>query len=107
MTYDFPEAILGDTFDGIKFTMSLNGSPLDLTGASIIMTLMVGCDSIVYSTENGCLTITDPPTLGTFEFNRQLILINAYGVFNYEITFYLSNGDIKTYLSGTWTIVRA
>jgi len=105
-TFNFPAAVLGDTYEGQQFQKSRNGSPLNLTGGSVVMTMMDGNNAITYSTQNGGLAIISG-SAGVFEFSKQQIVANRYGELPYEITFFLSNGDIKTYLSGIFTIERA
>ena len=105
--YTFPNHVNGDTFDGVQFSTTVNGSPLDLTSASIVMLVEDLNTNIEFSTTNGKLSIIDPSASGIFEFNKQVVGFNSYGSHNYEITFYLPNGDIKTYISGTWNIIRS
>ena len=36
-TYNLPDAYRGDTYEEIQFTITIDGTPLDLTGATIAM----------------------------------------------------------------------
>ena len=99
-------AVNGDTFLGFQLTVLVNGTPLNLTSASIIMTVDVNGTPVVFSTGNGKLVITDA-THGIFEFSKQIVDFWSYGNFPYEMTFRLSNGDVKTYINGSWTITRS
>lgn len=106
MTHNLPDAVNGDTFLGCRFTITVNGSPLNLTSGSVEMVVLANGAFHKFSTENGKMTIINPPDAGIVELNKQVIDINAYGVFNYKMIFKLSDGSIHTYLTGTWTISR-
>lgn len=106
MTYDFPTHVDGDTFDGVRFTVKANGSPVDLTDATIDMNMEVLSSIRTFSTSGSQLAIQTPPTDGIFEFSKQIVSVGVFGTFPYEIIFYLRNGDVKTYLKGNWTITR-
>ena len=94
-----PPAEKDDTWAGQEFTLYVNGVVKDLTSATIVLTLDTG-DTL--STTNGDITITDA-TNGVFRIGEQTISFDA-GVHKYEIKFTFSDGDIKTYIKGTWTI---
>jgi hypothetical protein len=108
MNYDFPNHVNGDTFDGVKFAITVNGSPLDLTGASVEMNMYVadGERPVIFSTNNGKLTITDPPTSGLLEFNRQVVSVPTLATYFYQMVYTLRDGTVKTYLEGNWTIKK-
>jgi hypothetical protein len=102
-------SLKGDTFDAVEFVCKLNGNPINLTGAVIVMDLKHG---LMSSTEppvftftsvasNG-ITITDP-TLGKFKINSQIISIEI-GYYNYDITITFADGSVKTYISGEFKI---
>lgn len=107
MNYRMPDAISGDTFDGVRWTVLVNGSPLDLTSALITMNIKVHKKITVFSTaiDNAKLQIVNPPTSGIFELPRQIITLSP-GNYSYETIFYLSGGLVKTYLSGNWLITE-
>lgn len=105
-TYDFPDHVKGDTFEGVQFTITVNSSALNLTGATIRMQMRLNSNAPVvkeFSVGNG-LTLTTPAS-GIFTFNKQVISVPP-GVYYYDIQITLSNGDIKTYITGTWTIIQ-
>lgn len=104
--FNFSPAINSDTFDGVSFTMSKNGSPMDLTSASITMNVNANGVNVPFSTLNGKLNITSASS-GIFEFSKQIVEFNSFGTFPYEMIFQFPNGDIKTYITGTWTITRS
>ena len=103
--YIMPPANSGDTYEGASFTMSKNGSPMDLTSASIIMNVNANGTNVQFSTNNEKLRITDAIN-GVFEFRKQVVDFWSFGTFPYEIIFQFTNGDIKTYITGTWTVSR-
>ena len=103
--YTMPSVKVGETFEGVCFTMSRNNIPLDLTSASIVMNVSANGINIEFSTINEKLRIMDAPN-GVFEFRKQFIDFWSYGVFPYDITINFPNGDIKKYITGTWTILR-
>lgn len=109
MEYDFPEHRRGDTFVGIRFTLEVNGAPLDLTGATITMDLRKQgktVRSLRISTKEsiGGITIITPEE-GIFEIDPQIIDVPA-GVYDYDIEFELANEDVKTYIYGIWPIIQ-
>ena len=108
MNYDFLDHVNGDTFDGVKFAITVNGSPLDLTGASVEMNmyLEVGSRPIVFSTQNGKLEITNPPTDGLLEFKKQIVAVPTLAKYFYQMVYTLQDGTVKTYLEGSWTIKK-
>ena len=108
MTYDIPAHESGDTFIGLTFTVTVNGSLLDLIGALIVATfkLRTNCavQHVLTSEVGGGLTIEDAsPTSGTFYIDEQIIGWRA-GLYDYEVKFTLADGKVKTYLEGTWEI---
>ena len=106
--YDFPNQFKGDTFGGVQFTLSRNGSPIDLTGASLEMMLRlvktVSPPALTLSTPSSGLTITDAVN-GVFTVDKQEIDIDA-GDYFYDIELTEANGDINTYIAGQWVILQ-
>lgn len=107
VSYNFPNHKKGDTFNGIQFTINVNGSPLNLTGASIAMDLRLtptGASVERFSTAVGeGITISTPKTAGIFTLDTQIIDIAA-GDYYYDIQITLANSTIKTYIGGRWII---
>jgi hypothetical protein len=108
MNYNFLDHVNGDTFDGVKFTITVNGSPLDLTGASVVMNMYLadGETPKVFSTDNGQLAIVNPSTDGIVEFKKQVVSVATPATYFYQIVYTLQNGDIKTFVEGSWTIKK-
>ena len=108
MTYDILTHEKGDTFEGVTFTVEVNGSILDLIGATIVATFILQTNCAIQHTltseVGGGITIADTsPSSGVFYIDQQIIDWRA-GVYNYEIKFTLADGRVKTYLEGTWEI---
>ena len=105
-TYNFPDHVKGDTFKGQSFVYERNGSAIDLTGASIKLMLKkikTGSSYFTFSTGDN-ITITDAVN-GSWKLDSTVINIDA-GVYYYDVELTESNGNISTYLSGTWTILQ-
>ena len=108
-TYKFPDHIKGDTFKGTSFTVLVNTVALDLTGASIKMSLKRNNkpETVVektFSTEDSSIVITTP-LLGKFEIVKQIVDIPAFN-YVYDIQITTQGGDVLTYISGTWLILQ-
>jgi hypothetical protein len=104
--YNFPNHESGDTFPGVTFTISVNSTPLDLSGADIVATFINSLSSdisYILSVSNGRLVIDDND--GIFSLSEQIIEFTP-GLYGYEITFHLEDGTVKTYIQGTWKILK-
>lgn len=111
-TYDF-EVVKGDTWDGVTFTILVNGAPLNLAGAHIL------CQFKTAPTSDPLLTFSDVPdedNVGggivfpaplTGEFTIEPTIINLpAGKYVFDIQFTLASGVVKTYIRGTMTVVQ-
>ena len=107
--YDFSNAVKGDTFDGVLFTLTLNGVAIDLTGATIIMDLRLTKTGTSVkrftSVADEHITISATPTDGTFTFNDQIIDVDAADYF-YDIQITFADDTVKTYIYGRWTVIQ-
>lgn len=108
-TLTLPDHIKGDTFPGQQFTVLVNEAPLPLAGAVITMDLRkderANSERVLrLSTTLGTISIINAAG-GVFQINKQIIDIPAKQ-YNYDIEIVLANGDVKTYISGTWTILQ-
>jgi len=102
MKYEFPKHINGDTFSGVNFAMNVNGSPLDLTSASIVMDVSTPRFHTFFTNESGSgLSISG----SNVRFDEQVVNLSV-GALDYEIRFTLNTGDIKTYISGSWLLTE-
>jgi hypothetical protein len=94
----------GDTFPGRAVNISLSGSPIDLTGASIKMQIK-SKDSDVEakleaSTDNGLIVITDAAN-GSFKFLEDTIIDLVPKEYRYDVQITLSNGKVLTPIKNT------
>lgn len=109
--YNFPPAYANDGVQSfnIKLINAVGSTPLDLTGVNVKMQLMNGLNkpAFTFSSEqddgDALLTILDG---GIIVFPR----INSWSinpmVYKYDLQVIDANGFIKTYLKGTWEIIK-
>lgn len=103
-TYNLKEQLRGDTFPGVSFTVSVNGSPKNLTNTEIkiefrfkvkrgklIKTLTVGSGITKLDAVNGVFCIDS------------FVVDFEEGVYYYDIQF-KDGAVIKTYIGGIWVI---
>ncbi len=103
-TYNFTDHITGDTFDGVTFAINVNGSPLDLTGATITASFRRNFYDTKTLTSPTNISITDPDG-GEFVIDP-LIIDWEPGTYSYDIQINLLSGAVKTYIKGTWNILE-
>ena len=105
--YNFLDRIYGTTHPGVTYTIDLNGSPPDLTDASIKCQFRVKpTDSKVqkeFSVGSG-ITITDP-TNGVFQIDAFDIDITP-GLYYYDILITFADDTKKVYIVGTFKVVQ-
>lgn len=93
-----------DTYAGTDFTVTVNDVALNLTGAAIRMQVRRTRNEpaiIDIDTDDG-ITITDAAA-GKFSIDEQ-IFSGVPGVYLYDIQITLSDGTVKTYIKGNFTI---
>jgi len=110
VTKPLKDRLKNDTFRSVNFTVSdkTTGDPIDLTGVSIriqfrfrkktgnvVKDMSIGSGITLTDATNGIFTI-DKFTPITFE-------VDTY-FYDAEITF--TNGDIKTYVQGTFKVIQ-
>ena len=92
----------GDTYQGAAFSFSLNGSPLDLTGAAVLMQIKKNsADStavLEFTEADG--TIDD----NTFALSPVIIGV-APRAYVYDLQITLASGRVITPVSGTFEIL--
>lgn len=107
MALDFTH-IKGDTFEAVNFQMLVNSVALDLTGCTLRMQLRKEYGGVVFlsltSVANAGITITNAST-GSFKINKQIINIDANN-YIYDIELDKQNGDVKTYISGNFSVIN-
>lgn len=101
-SYSFKSHKSGDTFGGVSFTLAVTPART-LVGCTITMPVTIKLkDTIVktFSTTTGELVIKDATH---FDFKKQIVSLPK-GSYSYKMVFRFANGDIKTYLTGFWSI---
>lgn len=105
-TYDFTATYTGDTFAGVKFTVEVNGSPMDLSSTSIECKFRfkkkTGVVKKILTNGNG-ITITDAVN-GKFEIDAFGVDLPA-AVYYYDIQF-TTGQVVKTYISGEFKVLQ-
>ncbi len=91
--------ISGDTCEEVNFTVTVDAVPLDLTDAEITLTTN---PAAINMSSDGGLTITDAAA-GQFRIDSQIINAPA-GNYTYFVKFFLADGTVKTYITGTWSV---
>jgi len=97
----------GDTWDGLTFTLTREGTPITLTNAIIRMWVknLIPDDPIqlkLDTEDEGGIEITDGAN-GIFVIGPVLITL-APGNYEYDIEIEFEDGTIKTYIGGNWVI---
>lgn len=110
-TYNFPDAVCGDTYNTIAMQITCgididNQEPVDLTGAKISMWFKnsMGRKKLEFSTETDGINITDAAN-GEFVFELGKIEIEP-GIYNHDVEIEFADGTIKTYIKGTINILE-
>lgn len=112
VTDDLPEWIVindrkqGDTFPGLRFTITRNSVAKDLTGASITMTFLhrnrrSGEDQVL--TIGSGLTLVDGPN-AIFDMDQIDVLDWMSGEYTYDCEIIYADNEVKTVVEGTWKI---
>jgi hypothetical protein len=106
-TYNFQNHVSGDTFDGVTFHIEDNNGDIDLTGAKVEMFTdhYLNLQPIL-STVNGSIVIIDESAVDSTISIPEQIISWPIGTYNYRIKITFPNGKVKTYISGTWTIIE-
>jgi hypothetical protein len=107
--HNLPDAIKGDTYDAVLFTITVNGVAIDLTDAIITMDMRLtptGVAAKSFTTvASGGITILNPPTAGKFELDSWDVDIDA-GKYVYDVQIEFETGDIRTYVGGSFEVIQ-
>lgn len=105
MEYNY-KVLKGDTWDGARFTITKNESPLDLSGATIKVEYKLnsktGFTKRTISIGTG-ITLIDAPN-GVFDIDGFIVDLDV-GRYFYDIEITLS-GEVKTYVEGVMTVLQ-
>lgn len=90
----------GDTFNDV-WTLKLNGSPVDLTGATALMQFRgdANATSILFEMKTSDSTIVLGGAAGTITFNK-VIPSNLPELFYYDFQITYSGGVVETLIGG-------
>jgi len=109
MTYNIPQHIAGDTWVGISdITINRNGSAIDLTGAYAEFLVKTQIDApavVVLTTTLSSITFIKPTSSGQLIIPPQIIDVPPAN-YTYSLRVKLSSGEVDTFLTGNWPIVR-
>ena len=96
----------GDTFNGVIFEIALNGSPVDLTDASIAIQFRktYSAPSVLDLSIGHGITVLDA-TDGKFQIDPRVFTCPV-GQYQFEIRLTLAYGVIKTWIGGIATITE-
>ena len=104
--YTIPAHRRGDTWDGIySITLSINGTPINLTNCVISMELRESPDApsaLKFSTANNTIVILNALG-GIIQIPPRKIEIPP-GRYIYDLQIDFPNQQTKTYMSGSWEI---
>lgn len=105
MNYNIPKHRRGDTWDGInKIGITVNGVPVNLSGAKVTMELKEDYDApsaLTLSTTTSTILIL--PDLSSVKILPTIVNIQP-GTYKYDLQVTYPDTQIKTYLEGTWEI---
>ena len=104
--FNFKAQYKGNTFNGtqLTFTNQSDGTPLDLTGAILLMEIKKSFSSLPTKTftTTGGLTIISAVE-GVVQIDKFLVTESPFKyLYDLQITF--PNGDVNTYLTGTFEV---
>jgi hypothetical protein len=83
-------------------TVAETTTPIDLSGVSITMTFMLKKETVVKSIGNG-ITMIDAED-GVYQIDK--FSLELWGVWNYDLQFVFPNGDVRTLIVGSITIIK-
>lgn len=96
----------GDTWMGLSGNFLLNGSPLDLTDASVLMQIRKSSDWPSYanqwSTASGSIIISNA-TGGQIYVSSGILNVEPYNYY-YDIQITLGNGQVVTPIAGVFPV---
>jgi hypothetical protein len=109
MTYDIPQHISGDTWQGINdITITRNNSALNLTNAyaELIVKFQIDAPTILnLNTDEGTLVFLHPLSSGQIQAPPQIIDIPPAN-YKWALKVRLANGEVDTFVNGNWPIVK-
>ena len=92
--------IIGDTWRGLWVTVAVNGTPMDLTGATIVMRM----GAYLWTTADSTIVITDA-VAGKFKANPRIASGDRDMSFDIKVT--SASGEVTTVAVGTQPMIRS
>lgn len=103
--YDLPDAYKGDTYRRIAMTVTADGNPVNLSGATAKMALKKGNKQVlVWSSDEAQIIVQPGNQMGVVEVPQQILDVPA-GRYLYDIQLTFPDGARQTYVRGTLTVV--
>lgn len=102
--YDLVPRLSGDTWQGIVFSIVINGAPEDMTGCLVEIAFRkstLGKVELLLSSDTGDIVI-DEHTLTIVP----MLLDLAPGTYNYDLQVTYPSEFVRTYLKGTFKVLR-
>ena len=103
--YDFLPVVSGDTMDAYHLQITENDVAVNLTNSKIKMDIRkgVGLPLVMsFSSDDETIKI-DAPLEGKFKIEKRKIEASGYQ-YKYDLQVEFENGDVKTYLAGTFPV---
>lgn len=101
--YNFPDHIKGDTFGGMKFTVTVNSILLPIESVKMELKIAENAPAVLTLASGDGITISTASD-GVFEVDKQIIDITSME-YLYDIEITTKSGEIHTYINGTWNIL--
>ena len=106
--YRIPNHTKNDTYSGARYTLvnKTTENAIDVTGASVKIDFKETIDGsavLTFSTTNGLITIADGEN-GIIDIEPSVITLDE-GTYIYDMQITFTDGTVKTYLKGDWTIL--
>ena len=107
--YTFNNHVKGDTLDAVEFQLKLDGVIQNLTGMEIACMFKLQPEDTeaeldLSSKEGGGIIFVDA-VQGKFSIDPGVVDI-APGIYYYDMQFTFVTGEIKTFISGTLTVLQ-
>lgn len=108
-TYNFPPHRRGDAFEGASFAISVDGTPLNLSGSNVLVQFRLKdytVPSLVFSTDSGSISIQGENQNIISLAQRSGSEMNLTpGDYYYDVDIQFTDNINKTYIEGYLPIV--
>lgn len=97
----------GDTWRGLTLTLSVNGAPMNLTGATVKMQMRKAPTAsnaeYTWSTADGSISITNAAA-GQLAVNKRVV--SGTGSLHFDLQVTTADGDVRTMVRGTMNLIQ-